>query len=108
MTKVEVSHWPLTNTCQPLKKRTTEAAEREESASPLLPPRPESELADSESVRTEDKTVVCEEWLKRRAVRQHLAVDTLSLESGVEASRSEADSPPSEKTADRGHLSETL
>lgn len=104
MTKVEVSHWPLTNTCQPLKKRTTEAAEREESAPPLLPPRPESELADSESVRTENQAVVRKEWLERRAVRKHLAVDTLSLESGVEASRREADSPPSEQTADRGHL----
>lgn len=106
MTKVEVSHWPLTNTCQPLKKRTTEAAEREKSKSApsLLPPLPKIDLVDCESVRTENEAVIREEWLERRAVRQHLAVDTLSLESGVEAGRSEADSPPGEETADRGHL----
>lgn len=83
-----------------MKKRTTEAAEREKSE--------KIDPVDCEGIRTENEAVVREEWLEWRAVRQHLAVDTLSLESGVEASRREADSPPGEETADRGHLLESL
>lgn len=98
MTKVLVSHWPLTKTCQPLKNRTREAEDKVRVSVPLILPRGEARIL------TEDEAIVREVRLQRSAVRQHLAVDALGLETGVEADSGEADTPPGDETADGGHL----